>query len=124
MAKASNEDEFDTQDRDNAQKQLDVLRQSIKNILERVYTITSHSFHVLLRDLIPHARQDNSYLFTHIKSARTDHIIALRAHHSRKRDESLPPLNPDELKPHSAQHTLQFIEDAYVEKDDDAAHYT
>ena len=89
-----------------------------------MYTITSHSFHVLLRDLIPHARQDNSYLFTHIKGARTDHIIALRAHHSKKRDEGLPPLNPDELKPHSAQHTLQFIEDEYVEKDDDASHYT
>ncbi len=124
MVKASNEDEFDTRDCDNVQKQLDVLRQSIKNILERVYTLTSHSFHVLLRDFIPHARQDNSYLFTHIKGARTDHIIALRAHHSRKRDESLPLLNPDELKQHSAQHSLQFIEDAYVEKDDDAAHYT
>jgi hypothetical protein len=124
MAKASREDEWDARERDNAQKQLAVLHQSVKTILERVYTITSHSFHVLLRDLIPHARQDNSYLFTHIKGARTDHIIALRAHHSKRRDESLPPLNPDELKPHSAQHTMQFIEDAYVEKDDDAAHYT
>jgi hypothetical protein len=109
---------------DTARKQLETLRQSIKSILDRVYTITSHSFHVLLRDLIPHARQDNSYLFTRIKGARTDHIIALRAHHSNKRDEGLPPLNPDELKPHSAQHTLQFIEDKYVEKDDDASHYT
>ncbi len=59
---------------------------------------------------------NNSYLFTHIKGARTDHIIALRAHHSKKCGEGLPPLNPDELKPHSAQHTLQFIEDEYVEK--------
>ena len=50
-------------------------------------------------------------------------IIALRAHHSKKRGEGLPPLNPDELKPHSAQHTLQFNEDEYVEKDDDASHY-
>ncbi len=81
-----------------------------------MYTTTSHSFHVLLKDLIPHPRQDNLYLFKHIKGARTDHIIALRAHHSKKRDEGLPPLNPDELKPHSAQHTLQFIEDEYVEK--------
>ena len=120
-AKASSEDAYTM---DNARKQLEVLKLSIKNILDRVYTITSHSFHVLLRDLIPHARQDNSYLFTHIKGARTDHIIALRAHHSKKRDEGLPPLNPDELKPHSAQHTLQFIEDQYVEKDDDASHYT
>ncbi len=56
--------------------------------------------------------------------ARTDHIIALRAHHNKKRDEGSPPLNPYELKPHSAQHTLQFIEDEYVEKDDDASHRT
>ena len=124
MARATKEDDFDARDRENAQKQLEVLHQSIRSILERIYTITSHSFHVLLRDLIQHARQDNSYLFTHIKGARTDHIIALRAHHSKKRDEGLPPLNPDELKPHSAQHTLQFIEDEYVEKDDDASHYT
>ena len=121
MAKATSEDPYTM---DYARKQLDTLKLAIKNLLERVYTITSHSFHVLLRDLIPHARQDNSYLFTHIKGARTDHIIALRAHHSKKREEGLPPLNPDELKPHSAQHTLQFIEDEYVEKDDDASHYT
>ena len=60
------------------------------------------------------------YLRT-LKVHAPDHIIALRAHHSKKRDEGLPPLNPDELKPHSAQHTLQFIEDEYVEKDDDAS---
>jgi hypothetical protein len=97
---------------------------SIKSILERIYKVASHSFHVLLRDLTPHARKDASHLFTHIKGARTDHIIALRAHHSKKRDESLPDLTEDELKTHSAMHTLRFLEDQYVEKDDDAAHYT
>ncbi len=84
----------------------------------------SHSFHVLLQDLIPHARQDKSSLFTHIKGARIDHMLTLRAHHNKKRDESLPDLEGEELKPHSAQHTLRFIEDEYVEKDDDASHYT
>ena len=63
-AKADSEDVYTM---DNARKQLDTLKQSIKKKLDRVYTITSHSFHVLLRNLIPHARQDNSYLFTHIK---------------------------------------------------------
>ena len=29
-------------------------------------------------------------------------------------------MTEDELKPHSAKHTLAFIEDEYVEKDDDA----
>ena len=114
----------DNRDKDNAEKQLAVLHLSIKNILERVYRITSHSFHVLLMDLIPHARQDNSSLFTHIKGARTDHIVALRDHHGKKRDKNLPALTANELKSHSAMHTLKFIELNYVEKDDDAAHYT
>jgi hypothetical protein len=73
--------------------------------------------------LIPHAQRGLSNLFTHIKGARTDHIIALRAHHAKKRD-GLPDLTEDELKPHSAKHTLLFIENEYVEKDDDASHYT
>ncbi len=101
-----------------------MLHLSIKNILERIYKITSHSFHVLLLDLIPHARIDRSNLFTHIKGARTDHIIALHAHHAKKRDSGLPNLTDEELKPHSAKHTLRFIEEEYVEKDDDASHYT
>ncbi len=128
MARAEKEvdedDSRDNRDKDHAAKQAAVLHLSIKNILERVYKITSHSFHVLLQDLIPHTRQDNSSLFTHIKGARTDHIVALREHYSKKRDEALPELTKDELKTHSAKHTLSFIEDNYVEKDDDAAHYT
>jgi hypothetical protein len=58
------------------------------------------------------------------KGARTDHIVALRNHHSKKRDENLPKLTDDELKTHSAKHTLSFLEDNYLEKDDDAEHYT
>ncbi len=63
-------------------------------------------------------------MFTHIKGARTDHIINLRAHHAGKRKEVLPALTEERLKPHSATHTLQFIEDEYVEKGYDASHYT
>ena len=122
--KADEDNSRDNRDKENAAKHIAVLHLSIKNILERVYKIISHSFHVLLKDLIPHARQDNSSLFTHIKGARTDHIVALRNHHSKKRDGSLTGLTEDELKTHSAKHTLRFIEDNYVEKDDDAVHYT
>jgi hypothetical protein len=100
-----------------------VLHLSIKNILERIYKLTSNCFHVLLRHLIPHAQHDLSNQFTQIKGARTDHTIALRAHHAKKR-EGLPDLVDDQLKPHSAKHTLLFIESEYVEKDDDALHYT
>ena len=49
-AKADSEDVYTM---DAARKQLKSLKQSIKNILDRVYTIMSHSFHVLLKDLIP-----------------------------------------------------------------------
>jgi hypothetical protein len=109
--KKDEDDSRDNRDKDHAAKQVAVLHLSIKNILERVYKITSHSFHVLLKDLIPHARQDNSSLFTHIKGARTDHIVALREHHKKKRDRSLPDLTANELKTHSAKHTLDFIEE-------------
>ena len=122
MARAEKE-EGEARDRDHAQQQMVALHLSIKSILDRIYKLTSNCFHVLLRHLIPHAQHDLSNLFTHIKGARTDHIIALRAHHAKKRD-GLPDLTEDELKPHSAKHTLLFIENEYVEKDDDASHYT
>jgi hypothetical protein len=122
MARAEKE-EGEARDRDHAQQQMAALHLSIKSILDRIYKLTSNCFHVLLRNLIPHAQHDLSNLFTHIKGARTDHIIALRAHHAKKRD-GLPDLTEDELKPHSAKHTLLFIENEYVEKDDDASYYT
>jgi hypothetical protein len=122
MARAEKED-GEARDRVHARQQMAVLHLSIRNILERIYKLTSNCFHVLLRHLIPHAQHDLSNLFTHIKGARTDHIIALRAHHAKKR-EGLPDLTDDQLKPHSAKHTLLYIESEYVEKDDDASHYT
>jgi hypothetical protein len=122
MARAEKED-GEARDRDHAQQQMAALNLSIKSILDRIYKLTSNCFHVLLQHLIPHAQHDLSNLFTHIKGARANHIIALRAHHAKKR-EGLPDLTDDELKPHSAKHTLVFIENVYVEKDDDASHYT
>ena len=124
LARSLKEDGHTTYDKDNALKQLVALASSIKSTLQRVYVLTSHSFHVLLRDLIPRARQDKNHLFTHIKGARTDHILNLRAHTAGKRSDTLPPLTDEQKKPHSAAHTIQFIEDEYVEKDDDASHYT
>ncbi len=117
-------------DKDNALKQVDVLTTSIKQTLLRVYTLTSHSFHVLLlRELIPKARYDQSSLFTHIKGARTEHMLNLRDHHAklskaRSGTTVVTTLTAEQLKPHSAFHTLNFIEKEYVERDDDAPHYT
>jgi hypothetical protein len=124
VARSIKEDGHTSYDKDNALKQLETLKTSISSTLTRIYTLTSHCFHVLLRDLIPRARADKSNLFTHIKGARTDHIINLRAHHGGKRKEDAAEMTKDELRPHSAAHTLNFIEEEYVEKDDDASHYT
>jgi hypothetical protein len=49
-------------------------------------------------------------------------ILVLCAHHAKKRG-GLLDLAGEELNPHSAKHTLQFIEQEYVEKDDDAPLY-
>ena len=111
-------------DQDYALKKIDVLTTSIRQSLLRIYTLTSHSFHVLLRELIPKARFDQSDIFTHIKGARTEHMLNLRAHHGKTRDKNLPTLSAEQLKAHSAEHTIRFIEQEYVELDDDAPHYT
>ncbi len=124
VARSLKEDGHTAYDKDHALKQLETLKTSIASTLTRIYTLTSHAFHVLLRDLIPRARQDKSNLFTHIKGARTDHIINLRAHHDGKRKADAVEMTKEQLRPHSAAHTLHFIEEEYVEKDDDASHYT
>jgi hypothetical protein len=96
-------------DKDNAIKQLEVITTPIRQTLLRIYTLSSHSFHVLIRELIPGARFDMSNFFTHIKGARTDHIISLQAHHSKTiRGSRATSLTPEQLKPHSAAHTLKF----------------
>ncbi len=124
VARSKTTDGHTSYDKDNAIKALDVLTTSIKQSLLRIYTMASQSFHVLLRELIPRARADQSHLFTHLKGARTDHIINLRAHHAKSKGGNLTALTAEELKPHSAEHTLRFLEEEYVEKDDDALHYT
>ena len=124
VARSLNVSGHTSYDQDNAIKAIDVLTTSIKQTLLRIYKMTSHSFHVLLSELIPKARVDQSHLFTHLKGARTDHIINLRAHHAKTRVKTLPALTAEELKPHSAEHTLKFLMDEYVEQDDDAPHHT
>ncbi len=79
---------------------------------------------MLVRELILRARFDQSSRFTYIKGARTEHLITLRAHHGKTRGVGAVVLTKEQLKPHSAAHTLKFIEDTYVEMDDDAPHYT
>ncbi len=58
VARSEKTDGYNSYDKDNAIKALDVLTTSIKQSLFRIYTMASHSFHVLLRELIPKARSD------------------------------------------------------------------
>ncbi len=84
-------------DKDNAIKQIEVLVTSIKQTLLRVYKMTSRSFHVLIQELIPRARYDQSNLFTHIKGARTEHMLELRAHHANTRGRNAQRLTAEQL---------------------------
>ncbi len=112
VARSLKEDGHTAYDKDNALKQLETLKTSITTTLTRIYTLKSHAFHVLLRDLIRRARQDKmSNLFTQIKGARTDHIINLRARHDGKRKAYAAEMTKEELRPHSAAHTLHFMEE-------------
>jgi hypothetical protein len=119
MARSKATNSTTNYDKDNAIKLLESLARSIKQSLLRIYNLASHSFHVLLLELIPLARFDKNSLFTRIKGARTEHILNLRAHHGKTRSTTATALTKEQLKPHSAAHTLAFIEKEYVEVDDD-----
>jgi hypothetical protein len=111
-------------DKDNAIKQLESLENSIKQSLLRIYNLASLTFFSRVAELIPLARFDKNSLFTHIKGARTEHILNLRAHHGKTQGTSANALTKEQTKLHSAAHNLAFIESEYVEIDDEAEHFT
>ncbi len=49
-----------------AMRTITTLQESIKVLLQRIYKFTSHTFHVLLREIIPEAKVGKSHLFTMI----------------------------------------------------------
>ena len=113
---------WDQYDANKARAQIEEIKSAIHLSLTRIYQYTSNAFHVLLRYLIP--RADRSYLFTRVKGARTEHILRQRDWSQGRRTAGAPALTPEQQKPHSAYHTLAFIEDNYVDDDDDAPHIT
>ncbi len=48
----------------NAQQSVDAMKSSLKLLLARTQKVTSHTFHVVLRELIPGAKVGRSLLFT------------------------------------------------------------
>ena len=113
---------WDQYDANKARAQLAEIKSAIHLSLTRIYQYTSNAFHVLLRHLIP--RAERSYLFTRVKGVRTEHILRQREWSQGRRTAGAPALTTEQQKTHSAFHTLSFIEDNYVDIDDDAPHTT
>jgi hypothetical protein len=113
---------WDQYDANKARAQLPEIKNTINLSLTRIYQYTSIAFHVLLRYLIP--RADRSYLFTRVKDARMEHILRQREWSQGRRAGGAPALTQEQKNSHSAYHTLTFIEENYVDHDDDAPHTT
>jgi hypothetical protein len=87
---------------------VDAMKSSLKLLLARIQKVTSHTFHVFLWELIPGAKVGRSLLFTRIVEHRNQYLTATR---SKKN-----------IKPYSAMDTLKFIEDFYVQSNENSVH--
>jgi hypothetical protein len=63
----------------NAQQSVDAMKSSLKLLLARIQKVTSHTFHVFLRELIPGAKVGRSLLFTRIVEHRNQYLTATRS---------------------------------------------
>ncbi len=113
---------WDQYDANKARAQIAEIKSAMHLSLTRICQYTSNAFHVLLRHLIP--RAERSYLFTRVKGVHTEHILRQREWSQGRRITGAPALTQEQQKIHSAYHTLAFIEDNYVDDDDDAPHTT
>ena len=92
----------------NAQQSVDAMKSSLKLLLARIQKVTSHTFHVFLRESIPGAKVGRSLLFTRIVEHRNQYLTATR---SKKN-----------TKPYSALDTLKFVEEFYVQSNENSVH--
>ncbi len=76
------------------------LQESIKVLLQRIYKFTSHTLHVLLREMIPEAKVGKSHLFTMIVEHRNQFLT--NAMETKSND------------PYTAFHALEFIKSKFV----------
>ena len=83
-------------------------RQALKLLRARIQKFTSHTFHVFIRDLVPGARAGRSLLFTRIVEHRNQYLAKNR---------STPT-----SKPYSALDTLTFIQNHFVQENENAVH--
>jgi hypothetical protein len=68
-------EEYVSPDRQKALLSIQTTKSSIVVLLNRIHKFTSHTFHVLIRELIPGAKKDKSNLFTMIKEHRNQYMI-------------------------------------------------
>jgi hypothetical protein len=71
-------DEYFSSDRQKALQTIQTTKSSIVVLLNRIHKFTSHTFHVVIRKLIPGAKQDKSNLFTMIKEHWNQYMIRAR----------------------------------------------
>ncbi len=93
---------------------------AVKQALRRIYKLNSDTFHTFLVELIPRAREDKSHLFTRIKAAREQYLVQQRVYNKAKGTPTA--LTARQSKPHSALHTLEFIEQHYVKENENSVH--
>ena len=91
-----------------ALRTITTLQESIKVLLQRVYKFTSHTFHVLLREIIPEAKVGKSHLFTMIVEHRNQFLTNARETKSNE--------------PYTAFHTLEFIKSKFVRANENTTH--
>ncbi len=91
-----------------AMRSITTLQEAIKVLLQRVYKFTSHTFHVLLRDVIPEAKTGKSHLFTMIVEHRNQFLTNARETQSNE--------------PYTAHHSLEFIKAKFVRANENTTH--
>ena len=91
-----------------AKQSVDSMTSALKLLLARIQKFTSHTFHVFIRDLVPGARAGRSLLFTRIVEHRNQYLAKNR---------STPT-----SKPYSALDTLTFIQNHFVQENENAVH--
>jgi hypothetical protein len=101
-------EEYISSDRQKALQSIQTTKSSVVVLLNRIHKFTSHTFHVLIRELIPGAKADKSNLFTMVKEHRNQYMIQARENYN--------------LVPHTAKNTLDFIQDKFVKTNANTAH--
>jgi hypothetical protein len=101
-------EKYFSSDRQKALQSIQTTKSSMVVLLNRIHKFTSHTFHVLIRELIPGTKADKSNLFTMINEHRNQYMIQARETRN--------------LAPYTAKNTLDFIQDKFVKNNANTTH--